>query len=115
MNVFRCNIDLKLFYLGFITILSVSIFIYSFNPDFGKPHKRRLRGFLFLTLGISAGIPIFHILLFSDSINGSIPNPNLLNWMFGGMCYIGGCLIYVSRLPEKRWPGKFCIIVIIKN
>ncbi len=51
-------------YLTFISIFASSVFIYSFQKDFNKPQNRKLRGLLFLTLGISAGIPVLHLMFF---------------------------------------------------
>ncbi len=101
--------------MSFITIFAIIIFLYTFHPEFGKPNKRNLRAGLFLSLGVSAGFPILHLVLFSDYLEGAIPNPTLINWLIGGLCYAIGCFIYASRFPEKLWPGKFCIIVIILN
>ena len=115
MKVLYYNLAWRIFYLSFISVFSVSIFLYSFHPEFGKPHKRNLRAGLFLSLGVSAGIPIFHLLLFSDYLEGTIPNPTFINWILGGLSYVFGCFIYASRFPEKHWPGKFCIIVKYLN
>lgn len=60
---FYCEPIYRIIYLSFITIFALGIFIYSFETNFNKPHRRKLRGFLFLTLGISAGIPIIHFTL----------------------------------------------------
>lgn len=51
-------------YLTFISTFAIIVFVYSFNNNFNKPHKRKLRGTLFLTLGLSTGIPIVHLSLF---------------------------------------------------
>jgi adiponectin receptor len=98
-----------LFYLSFISIFAMAVLVCAFRKDFGEPAKRAFRGLLFLSLGISSGMPVIHLALFPDSINGYIANPKLINWVLGGLCYIGGCLIYINRFPEKKWPGKFCI------
>ncbi len=95
--------------MAFITIFAAAVLIFSLRPDFTAPAKRRLRGFLFLTLGLSAAIPIFHLAFFSWTITENISHPALINWALGGACYVGGCLIYINRFPEKHWPGRFCI------
>lgn len=99
------------FYLSFITLFALAIFLFSFREDFDSPAKRGLRGGLFLTLGICTGIPILHIIIMGQGLTGHIPNPTLINWFLGGFAYIFGCIIYLNRLPEKKWPGKFCIWV----
>jgi len=62
---FYCEPVYRNFYLSFITLLAATVFIYSFQKNFNKPQNRKLRGILFLGLGISAGIPFIHLLLFS--------------------------------------------------
>ncbi len=101
------------FYLTFISTFAVAVFLFSFKPDFETPQKRFLRGFLFLTLGLSAGLPMIHLVLFGKYITGMIPDVTLINWFLGGVSYVAGCLIYVYRIPERKWPGKFCIWVRI--
>jgi adiponectin receptor len=118
LSIFYINnyfhiVEFMYFYLSFITIFSIAVFIFSLQPNFGVPSKRSLRGFLFLTLGLSTSLPMVHIIFFSNTITGMIPNPTLTNWVLGGICYVAGCLIYVNRFPERKWPGKFCIWVRI--
>lgn len=98
-----------IFYLSFISIFALTVLVFSFKKDFGEPSKRKLRGFLFLTLGLSTAIPMAHLGLFSWTIKSNIVSPTLINWILGGASYVGGCLIYINRFPEKYWPGRFCI------
>lgn len=104
-------LGLMYLYLGFISIFAVAVFLFTFQPDFATPKKRSLRGFLFLTLGLSTSLPMGQLIFFKSSITGMIPHPTLINWVLGGISYIVGCLIYVYRIPERKWPGKFCIWV----
>jgi adiponectin receptor len=97
------------FYLSFISIFALTVLLFSFKSDFGEPSKRGLRGFLFLTLGLSTALPMIHLVFFSSTISENITSPSMLNWLFGGLSYVGGCLIYINRFPEKNWPGRFCI------
>ncbi len=106
MKVIFFNLVYRNIYLVFISTFAVAVFLYSFNREFTMPHKRRLRGSLFLTLGISAGIPIIHLALFSDTISGFNNFPYLFNWYAGGISYITGALIYILRIPERFRPGK---------
>lgn len=41
-----------------------------------------------------------------------IDDPQLLLWVLGGATYISGCLIYIFRFPERKYPGRFDLIVI---
>jgi adiponectin receptor len=36
-----------------------------------------------------------------------INQPHILYWILGGVAYIGGCLVYISRFPERKFPGIF--------
>ena len=63
---FYCEIYLCTVYLSFISIFAISVFVFALTPDFYVPRRRRLRGTLFLTLGLSAGIPIVHLILFGS-------------------------------------------------
>ncbi len=62
---FYCEPFWRTVYLGFITVFASSVFLYSFEKNFNKPQNRKLRGSLFLTLGISAGIPVVHLGFFA--------------------------------------------------
>lgn len=62
---FYCEPFWRIVYLSFITIFATSVFLYSFEKNFNKPHNRKLRGILFLTLGVSAGIPVIHLMFFA--------------------------------------------------
>lgn len=61
---FYCEPFIRTGYLLFISILATAVFIYSFDAEFAKPHMRKIRGSLFITLGVSAGIPIIHLTFF---------------------------------------------------
>jgi adiponectin receptor len=58
---FYCEQFLRTVYLAFISIFAASVFLYSFQKNFNKPQNRKFRGSLFLTLGISAAIPVIHL------------------------------------------------------
>lgn len=51
-------------YLIFISVFALAVFLGSLSPSFNKAENRRLRGVLFLILGISAGVPIVHLMFF---------------------------------------------------
>lgn len=91
----------------YITTFAFVVFVLALRPDFYKPEKRRIRGTLFLLLGVSTSIPIFHLIFFGDHVTGFGPGPKLYYWEIGGAIYILGGLFYVFRFPEKRYPIKF--------
>jgi len=47
-----------------MTVFGLLVFAYSLNPNFGGRGGRSFKGFLFLTYGISAGIPLIQLALF---------------------------------------------------
>jgi len=61
---FYCESFFRNLYLLFISVLAAGVFVYSFDAEFAKPHMRKLRGMLFITLGVSAGAPIVHLTFF---------------------------------------------------
>lgn len=61
---FYCENLFRNGYLIFVTLLALGVFFYSFDKEFAKPHMRKIRGLLFIGLGISAGVPILHLTFF---------------------------------------------------
>ena len=61
--VFACNevIVSRMFYLGLISVSSSICFVVSILPFFNKPEFRAVRGFMFIFLGLSAGIPFIYV------------------------------------------------------
>ena len=98
---------IKIIYLTIISILGIGTFFYSLTDDFNKPKRRTLRGILFLIFGLFTGIPILHIAFFGHKIRGYGTGLKLINWYLGGISYVIGALLYILRLPEKKFPGKF--------
>ena len=107
---FYCEVYLCTVYLCFISIFAISVFVFALSPDFHVPRRRRLRGTLFLTLGLSAGIPVVHLILFGNHVsgfNGYDSSPKYYLWVLGGISYVTGALLYLNRIPEKIKPGTF--------
>ena len=94
-------------YLAIISTFSLIVFICTLTPDFHGPSYRRLRGSLFLILGVSTSIPIFHLAFFGKYVNGFESKPHLIFWYIGGIIYVLGGLFFVTRIPEKYIPNKF--------
>lgn len=106
---FQCEPFLRNAYLTFISVFAVSVFLYSLTSDFHIPERRTLRGSLFLSLGLSASIPIFHLIFFKNSVRGFQAMPRLIFWYIGGISYVSGALMYIKRIPERFKPGGFDI------
>ena len=95
-------------YLSIISVLSIGMFIFSLTKSFTLPSNRKLRGCLFLLVGISTSVPIIHLAMLNNQ-EGMIPDQKFTQFILGGLTYIMGALIYISRIPEKHCPGTFCI------
>ena len=105
---FYCEPTFQKIYLSFITIFSICVFIYSLTPSFTNPNYRKIRGIIFLTIGISTAFPILHLAFFGKStVDGFKKQPKLFYWYFGGISYVLGGLIYTLRIPEKYIKNKF--------
>ena len=100
----------SIYFIYYLTIFGLSVFLYSFTPKFHLKETKKIRGTLFLIFGISAGIPILHMGFFGNNIKGFIEMPKLLFWYIGGISYIIGAFLFMFRVPEKLYPGKFDII-----
>ncbi len=94
-------------YLVIICTFSFIVFVYTLTPGFDTPKYRRLRGSLFLILGISTAIPILHLAFFGKYVIGFEAKPYLIFWYIGGIIYVIGGLFFVTRIPEKYIPNKF--------
>ncbi|CAG8609914.1 26291_t:CDS:2 [Gigaspora rosea] len=65
---FFCNEYLKIIYLSFITILGIATTFLAVSPKFRHPQFRWFRTSLFLSLGLSAVIPLTHaVILYGGS------------------------------------------------
>ena len=104
---FYCEPKFCIFYLLFISLFGIITFFLSLTSNFNSPKMRGFRGKLFIVFGLCAGIPIFHMSFFGKTLEGYSSDLKLINWYLGGISYILGGIIYISRLPEKRYPGKF--------
>lgn len=107
--LFNCDIGYAYFYLTFMTTMGIIVFVISIREEFTKKEYHKIKGILFLSFGISAGLPVIHLNLFS--VNGFDLNEyDFTLWFIGGLSYIFGALIYILKFPERFWPGRFCIV-----
>ena len=106
---FACSPGIKYTYLSLISSFCALAFIVTLLPNTDKPQYRRLRGILFIAVGLLAGAPAIHSAISND--------PNILvklfYWAMGGIVYVSGALLYVARIPERCAPGKFDFFVLI--
>ena len=65
-------------YLAIISTFSFIVFVCTLSPGFHGPKYRRIRGSLFLILGVSTSIPIFHLAFFGKYVNGFEAKPHYI-------------------------------------
>ena len=85
--------------------LSVSISMWS---RFQMPKYRPLRFLVFLIFGLYGIIPFLHILI-RDGYTLSTEAYSLWGMLTMGSIYVLGATLYVLRVPERFFPGKFDI------
>ena len=104
---YYCEKVIGTIYLTIISTFSFIVFVCTLYPGFHGPNFRRLRGSLFLILGVSTSIPILHLAFFGKFVKGFEEKPYLIFWYIGGIVYVLGGLFFVTRIPEKYIPNKF--------
>lgn len=105
---FACNPVPKFVYMAAISLVCGLSFVFTLLPGTDSPQYRNIRGFLFILVGLFAGVPIVQAAASKD------PNIilNTCYWVAGGLIYILGALMYVARVPERFAPGKFDFFVL---
>ena len=106
---FACYPYLKYMYLSVISTLCIIALVITFMPNSDKPNYRRLRGIMFIVVGLLAGAPAGHSAIAQD------PEilVHLFYWALGGVAYVSGALLYVARIPERCAPGRFDYFVFL--
>ena len=105
---FYCATISKYTYITILLVLcTVSISI-SMWDRFQTPKFRPLRFAVFVIFGLYGLIPFFHILL-RDGYTLSTEAYSLWGMLSMGATYIFGATLYVLRIPERFFPGKFDI------
>lgn len=102
--IFYCNSIAILVYLTCITLACVFVFCIMILPSIQKPEYRTLRGMSFVSLGLLGIVPLSHMLTLSDIWHFT----DALVWfIFMCLCYLAGVGVYILRIPERYFPGKF--------
>jgi len=102
---FYCNYTEKLTYIILISIMGATCIVVSMWDKFATPKYRPLRAGVFLFLGCSAFIPCIHMIILHGFAEG-VAQASLGWCLLMGLMYIGGALLYASRIPERFLPGK---------
>ncbi|KAH7077561.1 hemolysin-III related-domain-containing protein [Paraphoma chrysanthemicola] len=95
-------------YWAMITTLAACTAVVSTHSSFRTPALRPFRALMFVFLGLSAVVPMFH----GISVYGleHMRYAASLDWVVSqGALYIVGAAIYAARVPEKWSPGRYDI------
>ncbi|KAJ3059354.1 hypothetical protein HK102_010040, partial [Quaeritorhiza haematococci] len=105
---FFCDPHLQLFYLTSISIFGAATIAITVSPRFAKPEFRGLRTGLFTSMGLSGVLPLVHsVALYGVEYARYAMSFEYLVLM--AFFYLLGAAIYISRVPERWFPGKFDI------
>ncbi|KAL7268933.1 hypothetical protein RUND412_008421 [Rhizina undulata] len=103
---FYCHPALMWRYCIMITLLGIACSAVSIIPAFRTPKYRPFRASMFVGMGLSAILPVFHGLeVFGvEALQARMG----LNWvLLQGSLYVLGAGIYAARMPERWTPGKY--------
>ena len=105
---FYCATISKYTHITILLILCAVCISASMSSRFQKPKYRPLRFGLFLAFGLYTLIPFMHILI-RDGYTLSTQAYSFWGMVIMGGTYILGASLYVLRIPERFFPGKFDI------
>lgn len=104
---FYCHMQPKRIYLTAICILGIATVLVTMIDSFSTPQWRPYRAGLFAVFGLGGIVPALHHLFLEETLHISMRSFGWLSLM--GALYIVGALLYVLRIPERFFPGKFDI------
>ena len=102
---FYCNIIIQKIYYSLILGIALIIIPISKLKIFSTAKYRWIRTTTFILYGCSFLAPIIHRISINE-INDNTFYVELNYFILSGSMYITGILFYISRYPEKRFPGK---------
>ena len=93
----------KIGYMSVMAAACFACFMVTLMPKFDQEEYRKVRGIMYIILGLSTGF-MFVMFAFMDEYITPVKT-----WVFalGGYIYIQGAIIYMIRCPERCSPGKF--------
>ncbi|CAO3618050.1 unnamed protein product [Cunninghamella echinulata] len=91
-------------YMVFTSLIGSVGTISPFFKCWDTKQYRPLRIAVFLTMGFSSAVPVFH-LIFVNGLSASLEFFQMA--AVSVLMYILGVFIYANRFPEKMFPGKF--------
>ncbi|KJE94525.1 adiponectin receptor 1b [Capsaspora owczarzaki ATCC 30864] len=103
---FYCHETSRVIYLSMITILGVACAYVACSPKYDGVAFRTTRMLLFLGMGASGLLPVAHYTyLYGLAAAVNTSSLDVLGIM--ALLYVSGAVIYVTRVPERFFPGKF--------
>lgn len=103
---FYCHTKWQIFYAVCITTLGSAAAATVIAPRYATPAFRPWRTAIFLTLGLSAVVPVAHgSYLYGHAVLNLTMGLDYL--VASGALYVVGALLYALRVPERFAPGKF--------
>ena len=103
---FYCSLVPQFTHIGILSVLCVACVILSLWKKFGTPKYRPLRFATFVLFGLYGCIPVSHVAL-REGFNQQHVVQAVTGLVVMGGVYILGAVIYVLRIPERFFPGKF--------
>jgi len=105
---FQEDVMLMRRYWAMITTIGAGCAVVSTDSRFRTPQLRPLRAGMFVAMGLSAVVPVFHGLqLYGvEKMTQLIGLPWLL---VQGLLYLIGAGLYAARVPERFHPGRYDI------
>lgn len=104
---FYDNVVLRVFYMALISIFGLAATWMVLSP-YGRRHRWH-RTLTFIALGLSAALPIAHVVL-TDGLRFAREQVSLDLVVASGASYIVGAVLYAARFPEHLIPGKVDLI-----
>jgi len=103
---FYCERYYKISYLALICSAGLGAAYIVLNPEYGKPTHRGARTAVFIALGLSAVVPVSHLML-THGVRKLCYEMGFHWLLTSAVLYISGALLYANRIPERLSPGTF--------
>lgn len=106
--LFQCNPFWKYFYISLMSATGALVVYISMSSYFQRPEFQGLRASLYIGMALFGVICAPHIIyIFPPDKDIWTLTPLVFRLLMMGATYIGGAIIYATKIPEKYWPGRF--------
>ena len=105
---FYCATFSKYLHIGVLIVLCVLCLLFCILKRFAKPKFRVIRTIMFISFGFYSLVPAYQIL---SQVGFAYANAaySLSGLVLMASVYVSGAGLYVARVPERFFPGKFDI------